>query len=104
MHGPAADRASLRLRIMGVRPGRRFAERYGGARLPDRPGWWIFGWVIRSTRRPIRCQLEVTDRLDPHPDRVAGEVGDRHLVHLHDLDAVRPGACGDRPVGGFALG
>src|SRR5262249_37746996 len=97
-------RASLRLRIMGVRPGRRSAERDGGARPPDRPGWWIFGCVIRSARRRTRCQLEVTDRLDPYPDRVAGEVGDRHLVHLHDLDAVRPGALGDRLVGGFALG
>src|SRR5215469_15982562 len=55
-------------------------------------------------RWPIRCQLEVTNRLDSYPDRVAGEVGDRHLVHLHDLDAVRPGARGDRLAGGFALG
>lgn len=57
---------------------------------PDRPGWWIFGCVIRSARWPIRCQLEVTDRFDLYPDGVAGEVGDRHLVHLHDLDAVGP--------------
>src|SRR5262249_5963985 len=97
-------RASLRLRIMGVRRSRRCAERDGGAWLPDRPGWWIFGSVIGSTRRLIGCQREVTDRFDPYPDRVTGEVGDWHLVYLHDLDAVQLDARGDRLANGFGLG
>src|SRR5579871_4835522 len=54
-----------------------------------------------TSRAIVTTQRQVADGLDPDPDRVAGQVGQRHLLDVDNLDArcQRPG--GDRLADGF---
>src|ERR1041384_223728 len=56
-----------------------------------------------TSRNADPPEVEVTDRLDADARRVAGQIGDRDVVDVHDVHAVPFGARGDRAVDGFLL-
>src|SRR4051794_40502670 len=57
-----------------------------------------------NCRNALPSQLEISDRLDADPGGVAGQVAERHLVHVDDPHRVLAGARRRRARGRLALG